>query len=136
MQKKELRTSLKQQKMQKIIRKKIILKDDDKIIIYTHPKQFSSMYIERINPTHIGVIWGKRNKKYAKIKGKNWIKIGKINFSELFTLSIDKIADKLIYWFNYGYLYFEQTGIVAFVCALFSAMLFYFLIFKISGGIK
>ena len=129
--------SSKKEKMHKIIRNKFKnLKLDDKIIIFTHPKQFSSMYLERVNPNHIGLIWGRRNKKHRKIKGNNWVKVCKIHFTEVFAFTINSLWDKFIYWLNYGVAYMDKTGFPSFVFAIFSAMFFYFLIFKVSGGFK
>lgn len=129
--------SLKQIKMKKIIRNKFKqLSLDDKLIIFTHPKQFSSMYLEKINPNHIGLVWGRRNKKHRKIKGSNWVKVCKIQFAEGIVFTFNSLWDKIIYWLNYGSIYMEKTGFASFFFAIFSALLFYSLVFKVSGGMK
>lgn len=61
--------------------KKIMIKrfgDFKKIILFRNPKEFSYMYIERINPNHVGIIWGRRRKHLNK--GTGFIKVGKIYF--------------------------------------------------------
>lgn len=50
-----------------------------KVVMYRNPNEFSSMYIERINPNHHGIIWGQRRKNLKK--GSNYIRAGEIWFS-------------------------------------------------------
>jgi len=52
-----------------------------KIILYKNPNEFCSVYIERVNPDHVGVLWGKRKKSLNK--GSHYIKWGKVYFSAL-----------------------------------------------------
>jgi hypothetical protein len=50
-----------------------------KIILYKNPNEFTSLYIERINPNHVGILWGKRHKKFNK--GSHYVKCGMVYFS-------------------------------------------------------
>jgi len=52
-----------------------------KIILYKNPNEFCSVYIERVNPDHVGILWGKRKKSLNK--GSHYIKWGKVYFSAL-----------------------------------------------------
>lgn len=52
-----------------------------KIILYRNPNEFTNLYIERVNPNHIGIIWGKRHKKQHK--GTHYIMCGKVYFTLL-----------------------------------------------------
>jgi hypothetical protein len=51
-----------------------------KIAVFKNPKHFYGLYLERVNPTHVGVVWGKRRKKG---KGDNYIRIAKVYFASL-----------------------------------------------------
>ena len=39
------------------------------------------MSLERVNPTHVGIVWGVRKRKIRKTKGGNPIKIARIYFN-------------------------------------------------------
>ena len=64
-------------KLKRIINKRF--GDFKKIILYKNPNEFSYMYIEKVNPTHVGIIWGRRKKHLNK--GTNFIRLGKVYFS-------------------------------------------------------
>ena len=48
-----------------------------KVIVYKNPNECSSFKIERVNPDHVGIVWGLRKRTGA------WTKIGKVYFSIL-----------------------------------------------------
>lgn len=63
----------------KIMIKKIFNKTEFKdIIVYKNPNECNKLVLERVNPDHIGIIWGKRKRGS---KGQNMIKIAKVFFS-------------------------------------------------------
>ena len=70
-----------------------------KKIYFKNPNECNSFYFEKVNPNHIGIIWGKRDKKLSK----NWIRIGKIFFSNII-MTIQylykNIQETIIYLFN------------------------------------
>ena len=49
-----------------------------KVVWYKNPNECSSFNVERVNPDHIGILWGRRKKGH---KGRNWIQVAKIYFS-------------------------------------------------------
>jgi len=134
-----LRTSkkhLRKVKLEKPIRKRFNeIKEDDKVIMFTNPKQFSAMKLERINPNHKGLIWGYRKRKYRKIKGKNWIKVAKIHFAELTIFVTNSLTEKIIYYLDYLIYHLYKTNIVTLVLSIYVSLLFYALCFKV-GSLK
>jgi len=49
-----------------------------KVILFRNPNEFNHIVIEKINPNHIGILWGRRKKKLNK--GTNYIRLGKVYF--------------------------------------------------------
>jgi len=71
-------------------------------IFYQNPKNFCKLKLERINPDHIGLIWGLRNSKQRKTKGKNWGRVAKVYFGGLifaFKTDLQRFIDIIA---NYG----------------------------------
>lgn len=58
-----------------------------KLIFFRHPKEFSRLELEYINPTHKIVIWGLLRKKYTNSKSAYKIRMGKINIPCIMILS-------------------------------------------------
>jgi len=46
----------------KTIRKRFKFLNIDKVIFYKNPNECNRLMLERINPNHIGLIWGKRKR--------------------------------------------------------------------------
>jgi len=72
-----------------------------KIILYRNPNECDDLKLERVNPDHIGIIWGRRKK--ALNKGTNYTQIAKVYFQMLpmvFGLSVASWLDALT---NYTY---------------------------------
>lgn len=67
--------------------KKLKLPKDSILILFRNPKEFRYFEIEKINPNHKLILWGKLKKKY--IKTSNKIMIGKIILPVLLLMSID-----------------------------------------------
>jgi hypothetical protein len=55
-----------------------------KLLYYKNPNECYMFNYERVNPDHIGLIWGKR-----KTKGKNWVKICKVSLGSIALLFQD-----------------------------------------------
>jgi hypothetical protein len=65
----------KSKQMIKKIFSRTVFKD---IIVYKNPNECNKLVLERVNPDHIGIVWGQRKKGS---KGQNMIKIAKVFFS-------------------------------------------------------
>jgi len=127
------RKKLRKIRLENPIRKRFKnLNNDDKITIYTNPNHFSGMKLEKINPNHKGIIWGFRKRKYRKIKGKNWIKIAKIQFSEFALLLGTVVTDKIIYCIDYSIMFLNKVGFVALVFYTFMGLIYFGLCFKLG----
>lgn len=54
------------------------LPKNSRIAFFRHPKEFSFIRLEKINPDHIIIMWGMLRKKYRHCKQAYMIKMGKI----------------------------------------------------------
>ena len=63
------------------------LPNNAKFVFFRHPKEFSRIDLEKINPNHKIIMWGLLRKKYAKCKPVYKIMMGKINIPCIMTLS-------------------------------------------------
>ena len=52
-----------------------------KIVLYKNPNEFCYVRIERVNPDHVGILWGIRKRSLKK--GSSQIKWGKVYFASL-----------------------------------------------------
>ena len=80
------------------------------VICYKNPNECSSFNIERVNPDHVGIIWGKRKKTS---KGNNTIMIGKVYFSIIplaYGLMVAGYLDALT---SYAYSILANIGILS-----------------------
>lgn len=94
-----------------------------KIILYKNPNECSDIKLERVNPTHIGILWGRRKKSLHK--GSNYIRIGKVYFSIVpiaYGLSVAGWMDGITYYV-YGIL--AQMTIFGLFTAIISSILLY-----------
>jgi hypothetical protein len=95
-----------------------------KITLFRNPNEFSSMYIEKVNPNHHGIIWGRRRKDLKK--GTAYIRAGEIWFS----IVIGSVTVTNAVWVSFitGYV-FEIMAKVSLltgcVCFLLAVMLYY-----------
>jgi len=102
--------------------------DFKKIVCFKNPKNYRSWYVERINPNHVAILWGKRRRKD---KGNNPIKIAKLFFQFLpltFGLSVIGWIDALT-----GYVFdlVFQVGIVSLLIACLVSVVLYSPVFII-----
>lgn len=101
-----------------------------KIILFRNPNEFTNLYIEKINPNHKGLIWGRRHKKFNK--GTNYIMVGKVFFSWLPVIIGTSIVGWLDMFTNYIYNLLLSIGIFTFfICSIFSVS-FYLVQLRIS----
>ena len=99
---------------------------NSKIVYYKNPNECNRYRFERVNPNHVGIIWGKR-----KNKSKNWIKIGKVvmgSFAILCYGIIDILYSVLIH--------IDKTiTIFWFVFYIVFSVFFWFLMTHTPGGV-
>ena len=101
-----------------------------KVILYRNPNEFTTLSIERINPNHVGLIWGRRHKKFNK--GTHYVKVGKIFFELIpvaFGVAVLIYVDALT---NYIYMLALQAGVLGITFSAFLSMLIFFLPFKLE----
>ena len=101
-----------------------------KLVLFRNPKEFSSMYIEKINPNHHGLIWGRRRKDLKK--GTSYIKAGEIWFSILVaSLGLSQVA-----WIDMvtGYVFglLAQVTLLSGCVCFILAVLLYYMPFKLN----
>jgi len=120
-----------QKKLKKKIEKRFNTISFEKIILYKNPNEFSNMSIERVNPNHVGILWGNRKKKLNK--GTHPIKFGKVYFNSLL-LAIGLATASYIDAFT-GYVFniLLNIGIVGIICIGIVTFSFYYIPFKIGG---
>jgi hypothetical protein len=116
-------------KKEKTIRKRFKFLNIDKVIFYKNPNECNKLMLERINPNHIGLIWGKRKKKLNK--GDNPIKIGKVFFHSLPVMVGSTTLAYIDSMFNYAYNLVLQVGVFTISICLITAILYYATCFKV-----
>lgn len=108
--------------------------DFSKVVLYRNPNEFSTVYIERVNPDHVGILWGRRRKKFNK--GTNYIKWGKIYFSILpvtMGLSVTGWLDMLT---GYAFNLLASVGLFGLFCICATTVLFWYIPFKMGDIVK
>jgi hypothetical protein len=92
-----------------------------KLVLFRNPSEFGSMFIERINPNHHGLVWGQRRKHLKK--GTAYIKVGEIWFAVVvaaYSLSQAAWIDALTgYVFSIMINVLTLTGVVCLVTSMF-----------------
>jgi len=94
-----------------------------KIILYRNPGECNSLKLERINPNHVGIVWGKRKKSLNK--GTSYGMIAKVYFNALpviFGLSVISWLDALT---HYAYNLLMQVGIFTLLTCIVISILYY-----------
>jgi len=102
-----------------------------KIILYKNPNEFCRIMLERVNPNHVGILWGIRNRKLHK--GSNWIKLGKVYFSFLpviYGISIIGWLDMLT---NYVFKLILSVGVIGMFIICLTTVLLYYAPIKLGG---
>lgn len=101
------------------------LTKETEIMFYRNPSDCSTFFCENTNPTHKGLIWGKR-----KDKTKNWIKVCRLTFSNCLMFFIDSFRNSVVLTIEY----FNKVDIPIFIAYVFFALCFYHLLFYFSNG--
>jgi len=120
--------------MKEKLKLKIIKRFNDekfkKIILFKNPNEFTTLYIEKVNPNHVGILWGKRHKKYNK--GTHYIKCGKVFLSFIPVIFGSSVIAWLDAFTGYAYNLLLNAGIMTvFTCSV-ASLLFYYLPLKLS----
>lgn len=88
------------------------------------------MYIERINPNHVGILWGRRHKKFNK--GTHYVKAGMVYFSWIPIV----MGLSVLGWFdvalNFFYRGIVNIGLLGIVTGLTVSFVYYKLLLWIS----
>jgi len=103
-----------------------------KIILYKNPNEFCKMYIERVNPNHVGILWGTRRKKFNK--GNHFIKFGKVYFSIIpiaYGLSVAGWLDVLT---GYTFKLLMSIGIIGCITIPILSYMIFILPFKLGDN--
>ena len=108
----------------KILNRWFNIPKNSKIVYYKNPNECHTFYFEKVNPDHVGLLWGKRDKK----KSNNWVRIGKVFFSYIH-LSLYSFYKQLSQMFIY---LFENPETLLCVYYIFFALLFYAVILRIN----
>jgi len=116
-------------KKEKTIRKRFKFLNIDKVIFYKNPNECSHLSIERINPNHVGLIWGKRKRKLNK--GDNPIKIGKVLFHSLPVMVGSTTLAYIDTLFGFAYNLILNVGIFTLLICLITSILYYATCFKV-----
>lgn len=105
--------------------------DFKKVVLYKNPNEFTKIYIERVNPNHVGILWGRRHKKYNK--GTHFIKFGRIFFGFVPMASAVFISlfqiDVLT---NFCYMLLVKAGILTIAISSILTIIIYWLPFKME----
>ena len=114
--------------MQKNLKEKVekIFKNEtfSKIILYKNPNEFSHVYIERVNPDHVGILWGRRKRSLKK--GTQYIRWGKVYFSMLPVIVGLSVIGWLDAFTSYTFMLLLNVGITGLLCiGYITAMLYY-----------
>ena len=96
--------------------------NDSSITYFKNPNECDSYYMERVNPDHIGILWGHR-----KDKTRNWIQIGKVFLRTLWVPFV-YIGEQIQAFFSYLVNNLDVT-----VCCyyIFIALMFYAVVLNI-----
>lgn len=108
-----------------IIKKRYSNIDFKKIIVYQNPFPFR-LFLEKVNPDHVGIIWGKRRKRSSK--GNNRVKVAKVFydiFPSVLGLSVVSFCDDAI-------ILLEQICNYSLIVALSVSFLYYGMLLKLG----
>jgi len=110
-------------KSKKIIRNRFKGFRFKKIICYKNPAECSHLKIERVNPDHVGIVWGKRKRGS---KGRNYVKVGKVFYEMMplvFGLSVVGWLDAFT-----GYVFglLVSVGLLSLVVGVLCGLILYF----------
>ena len=93
------------------------------------------MALERVNPDHVGIVWGLRVRKGRKSRGNNKIRMGKVYFEILpvaMGLTFTGFLDALT---NYSHMLLMQVSFGSMVLYTAFSLVFWYQLLQI-GGLK
>ncbi len=115
---------MKKNNIKNIIYKRFPSYNFKKIIIFHNPCECNYMYIEKLNPDHIGIIWGRRKKNCNK--GNNFIRIGKVYFELILLSSALSIAGWIDMLTGYIYNILLNIGLYSIIISLAVSTIYWF----------
>jgi len=98
-----------------------------KVVWYKNPNECSQFNVERVNPNHIGILWGKRKKGS---KGRNWMQIAKLYFNILPVVYGISVASWIDAFTGYVYSIIANVSLFSFLIYVFVGLLIYLPVFK------
>jgi hypothetical protein len=107
----------------KIFKEWYDLPKDTKVQYYRNPSDCSDFNYERLNPDHIGLIWGRQ-----KGKNKNWIRVCKITISNFYLCFINYLKEVV----NLFVYMFENIDVFVCVYSIFLGLFFYAFLLNID----
>ena len=119
------------QKHKKMILKRFPDIKFKKIILYKNPNEFCRIDIERVNPNHVGILWGQRKKKLNK--GSHQIKFGKVYFECIPVVVGLGVVGWLDMFTGYMFNIIMSVGLLSLLFFTFFSILFYWSIIKLEG---
>jgi len=122
------------EKQKRKIKKRFDKYNIDKVILYKNPNEFKHIFIERVNPNHVGILWGRRRKNLNK--GKNYIKLGKVYFASLPVITGLTTVAYIDALTGYTYNFLISIGIIGIITTMMISMMLYYLPFKIGSETK
>ena len=120
--------------LKKIIKKRFENIHFDKIILYRNPNEFNAIKIERVNPNHVGILWGKRKKKLNK--GTNYIMFGKVYFKALPVIVGLSVCGWLDCITNYTFKILFNLGVIGCIFGICVSILLFYVPTYIVKGVK
>jgi hypothetical protein len=103
------------------------------LVLFRNPDEFNHIYIEKVNPTHHAVIWGRRKKKLKK--GTNYIRLGEIYFSSVVLAYGLTVVGWLDFFTGYVYGLLMQVTMFGFITTIILAYILYFMPIRLSKGV-
>ena len=111
-------------KIRKLFRKSF---DFSTVICYKNPSKYTQLNIERVNPDHVGIIWGKK-----RGKGNNTIKIGKVYFSFIPLIVGLSVVGWLDAFTGYSFRLLLNIGLLSMVVGVVCGLIIYLPFIKLS----
>ena len=100
-----------------------------KIIWYKNPNECVDFNVERVNPDHIGILWGFRKKSS---KGRSWMQIAKIYFSIIPVVYGLAVVSWLDAFTSYTHMILLDIGLFSIIIYSIVGVMCYLPIFKRS----
>lgn len=93
-----------------------------KIILFKNPNECCNLQLERVNPTHKGIVWGRRKKRLHK--GNNYIRIAYVYFYSFFMFSCLGMLTYIDKFFNFAFMLIIKVGLISMLMSFLLVILF------------